>query len=290
MKEASIGSKDYPRLLASVPSAPASLYLKGTFDEKFFDNTIAVVGSRAVSLYGEWVVNNLVFELALAGVTIVSGFMYGVDILAHEAALRAQGRTVAVMAGGVNNIVPVSYSSLYSKIEERGAIVSEFLEDIPTQKWTFVKRNRIVAGMSKAILVVEAAERSGSLITASYAASFGRKVFAIPGNINSKTSKGCIKLISEGADMCFSAEQILSFLNIKRSRAISSVNMRDKLTPTLEGEDIASRILDSVSSQPLSADSIASKLTLDISVTLNALTELLLDGVLLEKEGRYYLC
>lgn len=290
MQEVSIRDKEYPFLLSSIRSAPEKLYMKGRLNENFFSNTVAVVGSRAVSLYGEWVVNNLVFQLALTGVTVVSGFMHGVDILAHQAALRAGGRTIAVMAGGVNNIVPSSERTLYERIEKEGVVVSEFLEDIPTKKWTFIKRNRIVAGLSKAILVVEAAERSGSLITASYAASFGRKVFAVPGNINSKTSKGCIRLIHEGAEMCFEADQITNFLKINSTNSLNAVNMRFKSEITLNKECIESRVLETISPQPLSAESIANRLSIDIPRALTLLTSLSLEGFLFEKEGLYYVC
>ena len=155
---------DYPVLLNNVSDAPDPLYFIGQHNKVIFNNTLAVVGSRAVTLYGEWVVDNIVKEVARYGVTIVSGFMYGVDALSHQAALDVGGFTIAVMAGGIRKIFPRYQEQLYCDITENGLIVSEYIEGAEG-KWMFARRNRIVAGLSHAVLVVEAAESSGSLIT-----------------------------------------------------------------------------------------------------------------------------
>src|SRR3989338_2878201 len=202
----------YPALLREIPDAPARLYYKGTWTEELFTDCLAVVGSRHMTSYGRRATEQIVGEVASAGVTIVSGFMYGVDATAHKAAVDAGGKTIAVMPCGIERIHPEYQKDLYEKIIETGGIIlSEWDGDSMPQLWTYPKRNRIVAGLAKATLVVEAGLESGSLITADLAKKFGRKLFAVPGPITSEVSKGTGKLMQEGASLVQSANDILEF-------------------------------------------------------------------------------
>ena len=202
-------SLEYPKLLNKVSDAPDPLYFLGHYTESLFKNTLAVVGSRAVTMYGEWVIKNIVKEVARHGVTIVSGFMYGVDALAHRAALEVGGSTVAVMAEGIDKILPKYQEQLYFDIVEKGLVISEFYKSFEGGGWMFPKRNRIVAGLSYATLVVEAAEGSGSLITAGYAKQYGRQVLAVPADLNSRNAFGTTQLLRDEAKMVTCADDIL---------------------------------------------------------------------------------
>ena len=277
------GSLEYPLLLNKIPDAPNRLYFLGDYRESLFKNTLAVVGSRAVTMYGEWVIKNIVKEVARHGVTIVSGFMYGVDALAHRAALEVEGLTVAVMAGGIDYIIPKYQEQLYLDIAEKGLVISEFYENYELGEWMFAKRNRIVAGLSYAVLVVEAAEGSGSLITANYAKQYGRQLLTVPANLNSGNAFGTTQLLKDGAKMVTCANDILELYSINYRYDVSSaVNKRLLL------ENNPKKIMDLLCLEPLSADEISSKINASSADVLKCLTGLSLIGQVCEKEGRYY--
>jgi len=206
--------KEYPSLLKKIgKDAPKQLYCKKSaysFDKSIFENCLAVVGSRKLTHYGKQAIERIVGELALAGITIVSGFMYGGDAVAHQTAVKVKGRTIAVMPCGVDRISPEDQEELYNEIiENNGMIISEYEGNMAPALWTYPRRNRIVAGLSKAVLVIEAGEKSGSLITANLAKKFKRKIFAVPGPITSSVSIGTNMLIKEGAEMVTEARDIL---------------------------------------------------------------------------------
>lgn len=202
--EIEIGSKKYPKQLLDLEDPPEKLYCKGNISLLLDKNSLAIVGSRRMTRYGEDVTVRVAKALAKKGYTITSGFMYGVDTVAHEATLAVKGKTIAVLGSGINVIYPKENRDLYNKIiQEGGCVVSEYPEDFPPDKWTFPKRNRIVAALSlKGTLVIEAAEYSGSLITASYADALNRPLYAIPGSVFSPTSKGTNLLIRNGIAKC----------------------------------------------------------------------------------------
>lgn len=299
----------YPPLLNKVSDAPNPLYFLGDYKESLFKNTLAVVGSRAVTMYGEWVVKNIVKEVARCGVTIVSGFMYGVDALAHKAALEVEGSTIAVMAGGVDRIFPKYQEQLYLDILDKGLVVSEFYENPEFGNWMFAKRNRIVAGLSYATLIVEAAEGSGSLITASYAKYYGRQLLTVPANLNSRNAFGTTQLLRDGAKMITCADDILQLYfstpnnpfsdsNNYRHNISSAVNKRLLLSnddgdarhdesPCYDANS-PQNILDLLYLEPLSADEISSKLNMSSTDVLKCLTGLSVMGQVREKDGRYY--
>jgi len=207
--------KKYPKLLKKIVDPPKKLYYKGEWDEALFKNCLAVVGSRHLTSYGRRMTELLVSEIAAAGVTIVSGFMYGGDEAAHRVTLSVGGRTIAVMPGGIDVIHPEYQADLYRQIlENQGLIISEFVGKLLPVNWMYAKRNRIVAGLSKAVLIIEAALNSGTLITAGYAKKFGRKIFAVPGPLTSEVSKGTVQLIKEGAVVVTEAQDVLRYFSL----------------------------------------------------------------------------
>jgi len=277
-----------------VGDAPDPLYFVGDCKKMIFNNTLAVVGSRAVTMYGEWVVNNIVKDVARYGVTIISGFMYGVDALSHRAALDVGGTTIAVMAGGVGTIFPKYQERLYYDIAEKGLVVSEFCDIQAQGKWTFARRNRIVAGLSYAVLIVEAAEASGSLITASYAKQYGRQILAIPGNLNSRNSYGTTQLLRDGAKMITCADDVLELYfgdsSNYRQGISSAVNKRLMLDEDEEpiGKDIPQKVFDLLYLEPLSSDEVAARLCIPVTDVLKVVTGLCIVGTVVDKDGKYY--
>jgi len=204
-------SPDYPALLAEAAGAPLILYVNG--DPALLSMPqLAVVGSRNPTRGGERTAFDFAAHLAASGLTITSGLAAGIDTAAHEGALSAGGTTIAVLGTGIDRVYPATNRGLAHRITERGALVSEFPLGSPPEAWHFPRRNRIISGMSLGTLVVEAARRSGSLITARLAAEQGREVFAIPGSIHNALARGCHRLIRDGARLVESADDIFAEL------------------------------------------------------------------------------
>ena len=203
----------YPPLLREIPNPPKCLYYKGSLDERIFDKCLAVVGSRHMTGYGKKVIEYL-FKTLSKDITIVSGFMSGVDVEAHEQALRFGLKTIAVMPCGIDHVYPRNQLNLYCKIiSSGGLILSEYCGDLNPEIWMYPRRNRIVAGISKATLVIEASCDSGSVMTANIANSFGRRVFAVPGSIFSALSKGKVQMCNEYAKSVDSSFSINKYMN-----------------------------------------------------------------------------
>lgn len=206
--------KNYPSLLKEIAHFPKKLFVLGEL--KFDQSYIAIVGSRRVSPYGREVTARLASELANCGVVVVSGLALGVDTIAHRAALEAGGKTVAVLANGLDQIYPSSNRNLAKQIlQNHGAIISEYEAQTPPLKHHFPARNRIIAGLSLAVIVTEAASRSGALITASFALEQNRLVMSVPGNITSTLSEGTNNLIKSGAIAVTSASDVLAALDME---------------------------------------------------------------------------
>jgi DNA processing protein len=199
----------YPESLRQIYDPPLVLYVKGalTVGDK---NAVALVGSRLTTPYGLETARKLAYQLAYVGVTVVSGGARGIDTAAHQGALTAKGRTIAVLGTGINLIFPSENAELYERIAAHGAVITQFPFNRPADKQSFPIRNRIVAGMTLGTVVVEANLTSGALITANFATEYGRQVFAVPGRIDSPRSKGCHDLIKKGAKLCEGVEDILS--------------------------------------------------------------------------------
>lgn len=216
VKVLNIFEENYPKLLKQIPDPPMLIYYKGSID-KIPARAIAVVGTRKISSYGKTVTEKFTKELVEFGFTIISGLARGVDSLAHKSTLEANGVTWAVLGSGLNNIYPPENLNLTLEIiKTGGAILSEFPPDYPPSPGLFPARNRIISGLSLGVLVTEAAEDSGSLITARLALDQGREVFAVPGPITSSLSKGPADLIKQGAKLVYSVEDILEELGIEK--------------------------------------------------------------------------
>ena len=200
---------EYPELLRQIYDPPVVLYVKGSLTAKD-KNAVAMVGSRQTTHYGLEVARKLAYQLAYVGVTVVSGGARGIDTAAHQGALSAKGRTVAVLGTGINIVFPPENMELFERIAANGAVITQFPFNRQADKQSFPIRNRIVAGMTLGTVVVEANLSSGALITANFANDYGRQIFAVPGRIDSPRSKGCHELIKKGAKLCEGAEDILS--------------------------------------------------------------------------------
>ncbi|HOC52221.1 MAG TPA: DNA-processing protein DprA [Caldisericia bacterium] len=209
-------NKNFPEELKSIPDPPIALFYKGEID--YYSPKISVVGTRRCSSYGKKVAEEIAELLSNSGVIVVSGLAYGIDSSAHIGALKGCGKTYAVLGGGLNKVYPKSNINLSKKIEERGAVISEYFPDDEPRDFQFPERNRIIAGLSKAVVLIEAPEKSGALITVDFAIDFGREVFCVPGPINSELSVGCHKIIRDGGTILTFYEDLLEFLNIKMTK------------------------------------------------------------------------
>ena len=220
-----LGDSNYPELLRNIFDPPPVLYVKGTFSER--DRlAVAVVGSRKSSSYGRLTAEKICLDLVSRGVTIVSGLARGIDSFAHRGALKGGGRTIAVLGNGVDYIYPRENRRLYEEIVEKGAVISEFPLGTPPDRKNFPVRNRIISGLSLGVVVVEAGDQSGALITADQALEQGREVLAIPGNVSSYTSRGTHRLIKQGAKLVETAEDILEELSLSRMGAGTQIQPR----------------------------------------------------------------
>ena len=200
---------NYPALLRQIYDPPLVLYVRGTLrPEDAY--AIAMVGTRQSTLYGRQTAERLARQSAASGVTVVSGGARGIDSASHEGALQSGGRTIAVLGTGLDIVYPAENVKLYQRIAEQGAVITQFPFGRKGDKQSFPIRNRIVAGMTQGTAVVEANRASGALITANFAAEYGRTVYAVPGRVDSPRSAGCHDLIKDGAQLCESAEDVLT--------------------------------------------------------------------------------
>ncbi len=216
---------DIPDVLLQIPDPPKQLFALGFADnltECLQTLMVAIVGSRKVTAYGRTVTERLAAALARAGVTIVSGLAIGVDAIAHRAALESGGRTLAILGGGLDNIYPAANQQLAQRIlQQGGAILSEYSDDMPALPHQFVARNRLISGLCRAVIITEAAAKSGSLHTAAFALEQGKEVLAVPGSILSPSSEGTNQLIKTGATPVTNIQDILDALGIQRKIRIA---------------------------------------------------------------------
>ena len=256
---------EYPPLLAQAADAPPLLFVQGqlTRDD---DMAVALVGTRKATPYGLRIARRLAQDLARRGFTIVSGLALGIDGEAHEGALEAGGRSIAVMATGADITYPTDHQGLRGRLAESGAVITECPFGARPTRYAFPTRNRIIAGLSLGVIVVEAPVQSGALITAGLAADQGRDVFAVPGSIDSPTSRGCHLLLKEGAHLVEVAEDVVEGLGLM----LTSVPSRpDRERPELSGEE--QRVYDALGPQPLRVDQLTEPTGLDparLSATL----------------------
>jgi DNA processing protein len=206
------GDEEYPRALKSIPDPPLYLFARGTVEPRD-ETAVAIVGTRHATEYGRGLAHRLAQDLARRGVTVISGLARGIDTFAHKGALEGGGRTFAVCGCGLDVVYPTENKQLMIEISQNGAALSEFAPTVHPEAWHFPARNRIISGLSAGTIVVEAAERSGALITADFAMEQGRDVFAVPGNVHKTQSRGCHALIKQGATLIESADDVLAALN-----------------------------------------------------------------------------
>lgn len=221
IRSISIDDAEYPQILKTIHAPPHRLYINGSLKEED-SNAVGIVGSRRATRYGLEMAERLAFDIASYGVTVVSGMARGVDSAAHSGALKARGRTIAVMGSGHGHIYPPENKDLYAKIARNGAVITEFEDAMEPLAWNFPIRNRIISGLSLGLIVVEAARNSGALITADYALEQGREVFSVPGKISSATSSGTNELIKDGAKLIQTADDVLEELKLHKVQAVSA--------------------------------------------------------------------
>ena len=265
----------YPPLLSELHDPPESLFVRGAV-EALSEPGVAVVGARSCSAYGAQVARSLSRELAAAGLVIVSGLARGIDGEAHRGALEGGGRTVAVLGCGIDRDYPAAHRDLAGRIVERGLVVSEYEPGVEPAPWRFPARNRIIAGLCRATLVVEARERSGALITADFALEEGRDVLAVPGEITSSLSAGTNGLIKLGATPVGSAADVLELYDL-----VTAERVRPPLGSAAE------TLLAHLSSTALTGDELVRASALGSAESAAALMELELGGRVVLEDGVY---
>jgi len=261
---------EFPSLLRAIHDPPSGLFLRGAANSELLARpAVAIVGARACSGYGSSVARSLARELAAAGLVVVSGLARGIDAEAHRGALEAEGTTVAVLGCGIDRDYPAAHAELARRVAETGLIVSEYAPGVEPAPWRFPARNRIVAGLCAATVVVEARERSGALITADLALEEGREVFAVPGEITSSLSAGTNALLKLGAAPLTGAADVLASFGIEPDEA---------------GEGELSPLLEHL---PASADELVRKTGLGADEIARVLVELEIEGRVLVRDGVY---
>jgi DNA processing protein len=262
----------YPRNLRSIPQPPPVLYVLGTLapaDEW----SVAVVGTRRASAYGREAARDLAAGLAANGVTVVSGLARGIDVVAHRAALEAGGRTLAVLGSGVDVVYPPEHQALADAITRAGALVSDYPMGTAPESGNFPPRNRLISGLSKGVIVVEAGEVSGALITADFAAEQGRDVFAVPGSILAHSARGTNRLIQQGAKLVAGVSDVLEELNL------ALVNEQRTARAVLPADATEARLLACLSAEPVHIDDIGAQVGLPMSQVSGALALMELKGL-----------
>ncbi|OHA84103.1 MAG: DNA protecting protein DprA [Candidatus Yonathbacteria bacterium RIFCSPLOWO2_01_FULL_47_33b] len=281
-----LAPEDFPLALLEIPQPPETLYVRGTLPDPTQFYYLAVVGSRKFTNYGREAVERIIGGLAGYPICIVSGLAMGIDAIAHRVALDAGLPTVAIPGSGLDSsvIYPRSNLALAREIiENGGALLSEFAPDLRAAPWTFPQRNRIMAGISQSTLVIEAEEKSGTLITARLAVDYNRNVFAVPGSIFSASSKGTNKLIRQGATPITSAQDLLEELGLVE-QAFGPDTKQEPLDLTLYSPDEQAILI--LLDEPMSREDILSAVSLPSASTLSTLTILEIKGVVCEKMGK----
>ena len=274
---------DYPQQLRGIYDLPYVIYLKGNF--KIHAPMIAIVGARRASTYGIWAAQHFSYELSKLGIGIISGLALGIDTSAHKGAIDANGNTIAVLGCGVNTCYPASNINLYNNIiGGYGTVISEYTPGTPPLKHHFPARNRIISGLSEGVIVVEAGEKSGALITVEYGLEQGREIYAVPGNINNIASKGTNRLLKEGAKVLTSIEDILEDLKLrfKISEAPKVKLDSDYLS------DTEKKVYSIINKEPIHIDLIALKSGIRINDLNSLLTILEVKGLICQLPGKIF--
>jgi len=280
-------SENYPKNLLNIHDPPSIIYVKGSVLPQD-DKSIAIVGTRNATRYGIDMAKKFAYELSKLGITIVSGMALGIDTAAHEGAILAKGRTIAVLGCGPDIIYPPENKDLRNSIISSGCIFSEYPPKDPPENWKFPSRNRIISGLSLGTIVIEGGYESGAMITAKQALEQGREVFALPGNIESKSSKGPHWLIQQGAKLVENVEDILEELE-------NVINVGTRLIASVPPIIDYSRfpideqtILKIIISDPVHIDEITAKSGMEISKTLSIISKLEILGLIKQLPGKYF--
>jgi DNA processing protein len=277
---------DYPERLRAIADPPPLLYLKGDIlaaDER----AVAIVGSRSASEYGLKVARSLSRGLASLGFTIVSGMARGIDGAAHQTALDGGARTIAVLGCGVNRVYPPEHVGLYQRISRQGAVLSEFPLGTRPEAFNFPARNRLISGLSLGVVVVEATEKSGSLITAALALEQNREVFAVPGEVGASRSRGAHRLIRQGAKLVECANDIIEEIAPQLSRAQDAVSLARRALPQQCSEDTR-KVFDLLRERILQIDEVIESSGLSSAQVSQILLDLELQGFLRQLPGKRY--
>jgi DNA processing protein len=272
---------DYPESLRLISQSPAVIYIKGSLEEED-DWGIGIVGTRRFTSYGRQAAENLARELARNSITVISGLARGIDGIAHQNVLEAGGRTIAVLGSGLDQIYPPEHQTLAERIVRQGALISDYPLGTPPDGSNFPPRNRIISGLAKAVVVIEAGEKSGALITANFAAEQGKEVFAVPGRITSPASQGTNLLIKQGAHPLLEPRDILDYLDmtyIPEQRVIRAI------LPADSKEALLYQIL---GDEPLHVDDIKAQVKMPIEEVMSTLALMELKGLVRKTFGLKY--
>ena len=284
-KKVCIKDEEYPEKLKNIKKPPKQLYILG--DEKILnEKSVAIIGSRVCTPEGAKIAENFAKELSKSGICIISGMAKGIDTAAHIGALKAGGKTIAVLGGGFNHIFPRENKKLFSNIiENRGAVVSEYEENVKPESKRFIQRNRIVSGLSMGVLIVEAKHRSGTAITAGFAMAQGRKIFCIPHSLEQKEGIGTNRQIKKGAKLVTTPQEIIDELQIKTKE------IKAKKEPVIEIVDVPEEympVYKYITEKPINIDEICKKTKLEISKVNYILTMLELEGYIEQLPGKFF--
>ena len=283
---------DYPRLLLEIPSPPPLLYYRGEIElsENWGQKPlVGIVGTRKPSDYGRRWTRKISTTLAKNGFTVVSGLAEGIDTESHSAAMEAGGRTIAVLGTGVDVVYPAKNRDLYKRILPQGLIVSEYPAKTPPQRTHFPRRNRIIAGLSRAVLVMEAPIKSGALITANYANEFGRDVYVLPGRIDDRPSQGCLKLLSQGATPILKElDELLRMLGAIPQLDGVEIFPEVEQVPLPELSPELQRVMDVIAAESLPLDLIVQQTGMATGEVSSALLQLELMGLVSQLPGMRY--
>lgn len=279
--------KAYPELLKEISDAPLVLYVQGN-PQILNEPSIAIVGSRRASLYGLGIAQSFATQMAQSGLCIVSGMARGIDTAAHQGALRARGITAAVLGCGLNHIYPPENAQLAQAIKQSGAVVSEFPMETPPASFNFPRRNRIISGLSQGVLVVEAALKSGALITSDFAIEQGRDVFAVPGKVGESAAQGTNHLIQQGAKLVTSTNDILQDLSVGLSRFCRSSQevSEDVVDPSLSEDE--KNVCTTLKNEVMHIDELADKSGISVVEAALVLFKLQLKKIVRQLPGQKY--
>ena len=274
-------SNEYPRRLKEIHQPPPVLYVRGNLSLED-EWAVAIVGTRRVTAYGRQMTEELAGYLAGNGITVVSGLARGVDGLAHKAALSAGGRTIAVLGSGVDRVYPPEHRNLAEEMCAKGAVISDYAPGTPPEGVNFPPRNRIISGLSLAVVVVEAGKKSGALITAQFAAEQGRDVFAVPGNVHAPQSIGTNQLILDGVRPLLQPKDVLEVLNLQQIQEYRAARH------VIPSDAVEARLIEILRAEPVHVDALSREAGYSIQQVSAALTMLELKGVVRQVGGMQY--